>query len=134
MAFLLSGDKMSETSFSFSVTQKYWMQHTENRWNNGLVRSGMAFHNGLSRTHYPPLPASGIDARTFTTAKKANFRIVVIGQEMEFGSTNYLPKLLRAEKPYQNWVKKKPEILAAMQKAFAKGIKMNTSTNDGSNE
>lgn len=109
------------------------MEHTEDRWNNGLVRAGMAFHNQLSRTHYPPLPASGIDARTFTTAKKANFRIVEVGKEMDFGSTNYLPKLLRAEKPYQNWKEKKPQIIAAMKAAFAKGIKMNTSTGE-SNE
>jgi len=40
-----------------------------------------------------------------------------------------LPLMFSAK--FQNWAQKKPQIIEAMQKAFVKGIKMNTSTNDG---
>jgi len=110
-------------SAQFTVQKKEWLEHPEQRWNKGLERAGMSFHNTLRFSNYPPIPPASTYKRTTATAKKANFRITTEGREMEFGSTEYLPYLLIPAKTVQHWAGKKDEILRNMKAAFKKGIK-----------
>ena len=110
-------------TFDLKITKKEWLDHTEKRWNAGLAKAGMAFHNQLSRTHYPPINPDSKYIRTFMTAKKANFKITEIGKTMEFGSTYYLPYLLMPAKTVQNWKEKKGQIIEAMKIAYKQGVK-----------
>jgi hypothetical protein len=118
-----------QINLSMNISMRAWMKDPTIRWNAGLARAGMAFHNQLSRTHYPPIPAGSTYTRTFTTAKKANFRITEPGHVMEFGSTYYLPYLLMPARTVAHWGSKKDEIKKAMEKGFREGVKDFTSGN-----
>lgn len=108
--------------FQLRITKAKWLEHPRARWNAGLVRAGMSFHNQLARSKYPEDPPLSTYVRTFTLAKKANFRIVEEGNIMEFGSTHYLPYLLIPVRNAQNWAGMKDKIIERMRGAFYRGI------------
>jgi hypothetical protein len=118
-------------SAQFTIQKKEWLEHPEQRWNKGLERAGMSFHNTLRFSNYPPIPPASTYKRTTATAKKANFRITQVGREMEFGSTSYLPYLLIPAKTVQHWGNKRYNIVNNMRNAFRKGIAKFDATLEG---
>lgn len=109
--------------FSIEVKQAAWMSNPADRWNAGLERAGLEFRQGVQISQYPPIPPDSTYIRTGTLAHKAGFSITRFGAEMQFGSTSYLPYLLRPAKSVQHWAGKREELVKAMQEGFAQGVK-----------
>lgn len=104
------------------VTKKPWLDHPEERWNKGLLYAGSNFRQGLQRDHYPPLPPSGVNVRTYMTADKAGSNVVEFGRQLDFGSTYYLAFILYGTSKWQGWPGKYEELIDLMRRGFAAGI------------
>ncbi len=109
-------------TLELKVERKEWIKNPLLRWNHGLELSGMNFRTALSRSHYPPLPPSGVNVRTYATADKANFTIDEFGKRMSFGSTFYLPFILYSTKFWRGWPSKLDEIETLMTRGFIAGV------------
>ena len=107
----------------FKVSRKDWIRDPRKRWNAGLEKAGLNFRQGLQRSHYPPIPPTSTYRRTYTTANKAGFRILVEGAEMIFGSTEYLKWLLIPAVTVQHWEGKDQELLQGMQDGMRAGVR-----------
>lgn len=108
---------------SLDIHKAKWIDDPTMRWNLGLERAGFNFRQLLQRAHYPPLPPSGINVRTYQTADKASYKITVPGREMVFGSTFYLPFILDGTVKWEGWPGKKDELWQGMHDGFASGVR-----------
>jgi hypothetical protein len=110
-------------SFQLDIKTASWMSNPAERWNAGLERAGLEFRQSIQISQYPPIPPNSTYQRTGTTAHKAGFRVTSFGQEMVFGSTDYLIWLLIPARTVKHWEPVRPKMIKRMSDGFAKGVK-----------